>query len=116
MLLKTIISIITIFFSLLMIYITKINYKKEILTKFDYLIWNIVWFVLIIASVRPETVDNYFIENYQIDIFYNLSVVSIIALAVLYYINFIKIKIMEKKMNTIIRSEALKEIYSKINK
>ena len=99
-----------------MIYITKINYKKEILTKFDYLIWNIVWFVLIIASVRPETVDNYFIENYQIDIFYNLSVVSIIALAVLYYINFIKIKIMEKKMNTIIRSEALKEIYSKINK
>tara|TARA_B110000483_G_C17977195_1_gene458270 strand:+ start:78 stop:428 length:351 start_codon:yes stop_codon:yes gene_type:complete len=116
MLLKTIISIITIFFSLIMIYITKINYKKEILTKFDYLIWNIVWFVLIIASVRPETVDNYFIENYQIDIFYNLSVVSIIALAVLYYINFIKIKIMEKKMNTIIRSEALKEIYSKINK
>ena len=99
-----------------MIYITRINYKKEILSKFDYLIWNIVWSFLIIASVRPKIVDNYFVENYQINIFYVLSVASIITLAVLYYINFIKIKILEKKMNTIIRSEALKEIYSKINK
>jgi len=116
MLIKTMLSIIAILFSLMMVYVTQINYKKKILSKFDYLIWNLVWIAIILVSMRPKIVDNYFVENYNIDIFYILSVTSIISLIILYYINLIKIKILEKKINTIIRAEALKEIYTKLDK
>ena len=116
MLIKTILSVVAILFAIMMIYITQINYKKKILNKIDYLIWNFVWIFLILVSLRPKIVDDYFLENYSIDVFYVISIVSIITLMILYYINLIKIKILEKKINTIIRAESLKEIFSSIKK
>ena len=116
MIIKTILSVIIILFSLMMIYITQINYKKKVLSKLDYLIWNSVWIAIILVSMRPKFIDNYFLENYHVDIFYTLSVISIISLIILYYINLIKIKVLEKKINTVIRAEALNEIYNKIKK
>tara|TARA_B110000977_G_C10991829_1_gene460230 strand:- start:915 stop:1217 length:303 start_codon:yes stop_codon:yes gene_type:complete len=100
----------------MMIYITQINYKKKVLNKFDFLIWNSIWIGIILVSLRPKFIDKYFLENYYVDIFYVLSVVSIISLIILYYVNLIKIKILEKKINTVIRAEALKEVYNKIKK
>ena len=116
MIIKSILSIIVIIFSLMMIYITQINYKKKILNKFDYLIWNLVWVGIICVSLRPKIIDKYFLENYDVDIFYILSVIGIITLVILYYMNLIKVKILEKKVNTIIRAEALNEIYHKLKK
>ena len=116
MLIKTILSVVAILFAIMMIYITQINYKKKILNKIDYLIWNFVWIFLILVSLRPKIVDDYFLENYSIDVFNVISIVSIITLMILYYINLIKIKILEKKINIIIRAESLKEIFSSIKK
>ena len=116
MLVKTILSIVSILFSLMMIYITLINYKRKILNKLNYFIWNAVWIGIILISIRPSFVDDYFNENFKIDIFYILSIVSIISLVILYYINLIKIKVLEKKINTIIRAESLKDILTKIKK
>ena len=116
MLIKIILSIASILFSLMMIYITLINYKREILNKSDYFIWNIVWIGIIFISIRPNIVDEYFNSNFKIDIFYILSIISIISLVILYYTNLIKIKILEKKINTIIRAESLKDILTKIKK
>ena len=116
MLVKTILSIVSILFSLMMIYITLINYKRKILDKLDYFIWNAVWIGIILISIRPSFVDDYFNENFKIDIFYILSIASIISLVILYYINLIKIKVLEKKINTIIRAESLKDILTKIKK
>ena len=116
MLVKTILSIVSILFSLMMIYITLINYKRKILDKLDYFIWNAVWIGIIFISIRPSYVDNYFNENFKIDIFYILSILSIISLVILYYLNLIKIKVLEKKINTIIRAESLKDILTKIKK
>ena len=90
--------------------------KLELSHELDYLIWNSVWIAIILVSMRPKFIDNYFLENYHVDIFYTLSVISIISLIILYYINLIKIKVLEKKINTVIRAEALKEIYNKIKK
>ena len=55
-----------------------------------------------------------FINNYKIDIFYILSVISIISLVLLYYISQIKINILEKKINKLIRADSLKDILNKI--
>ena len=114
MIIKTILSIISIFFSLIMIYITHINYKKKYLNKLHYLLWIVIWTLIIFVSLRPDSIDSYFINNYKIDVFYILSVISIITLVILYYISLIKINILEKKINKLIRAESLKDIINKI--
>ena len=73
-----------------------------------------VWALIIFVSLRPNSIDNYFINNYKIDVFYILSVTSIITLVILYYISLIKINILEKKINKLIRAESLKDILNKI--
>lgn len=114
MIIKTILSITSIVFSLIMIYITQINYKKKYLNKLSYFLWIMVWALIIFVSLRPNSIDNYFINNYKIDVFYILSVTSIITLVILYYISLIKINILEKKINKLIRAESLKDILNKI--
>ena len=110
---KLILSVIAIIISLMMLYINYINYKKKLLNKFNYLIWTFIWSLVIGASLRPKIIDIYFINNYQIDIFYILSVISIITLIILYYLNLIKINILEKKINNLIRAESLKNVLDK---
>ena len=114
MIIKTILSIIAIIFSLIMIYITQINYKKRYLNKLSYWLWIVVWTLIIFVSLRPASIDDYFIYNYKINLFYILSVLSIISLLILYYISLIKINILEKKLNKLIRAESLKNILNKI--
>jgi hypothetical protein len=114
MIFKSFLSFLSIIFSLLMIYITAINFKKNVLTKFEFLIWNIIWIGIIFISVRPSSVDDYFSESYNIDIFYIVTILSIISLLILSYFNMLKIKILEKKIDTIIRAESLRELINKI--
>ena len=114
MLIKIFLALVSIIFSLLMIYITTINYKKSILSKLQFLIWNIIWLGIIFLSVRPSFVDVYFNTNFNIDIFYIITVMSIVSLLIFNYFNMLKIKIMEKKINTLIRAESLKDVIEKI--
>ena len=114
MIIKLFLSVLSILFSILMIYITNINYKKKILKKLDYIIWNAVWLLIIFLSVRPKFIDEYIINNYQVDFFYIANILSILTLIIIYFLSLIKIRILEKKINTIIRAESLKKIIKKI--
>ena len=114
MIIKLFLSILSILFSILMIYITNINYKKKILKKLDYIIWNAVWLLIIFLSVRPKFIDEYIINNYQLDFFYIANILSILALIIIYFLSLMKIRILEKKIDTIIRAESLKKIIKKI--
>ena len=114
MIIKLFLSVLSILFSILMIYITNINYKKKILKKSDYIIWNVVWLLIIFLSVRPKFIDEYFIYNYQLDFFYIANILSILTLIIIYFLSLIQIRILEKKINTIIRAESLKKIIKKI--
>ena len=114
MIIKTFLSFLSIIFSLLMLYITNLNYKKNILKKTDTIIWNLVWLSIIFISIRPKIIDNYFIKNFNVDVFYIITVLSIMVLVILSYFSHVKIKILEKKIDTIIRADSLKEILQKI--
>ena len=114
MIIKTILSIISIIFSIIMIYITQINYKKKYLNKLSYFLLIIVLILIIFVSLRPDSIDEYFINIYKIDVFYILSIISIITLVILYYSSIIKINILEKKINKLIRAESLKDVLNKI--
>ena len=114
MIIKLFLSIISILFSILMIYITNINYKKKFLKKLDTIIWNTVWLLIIFLSIRPKFIDEYIINNYQLDFFYIANIFSILILIIIYFLSLIKIRILEKKIDTIIRAESLKKIIKKI--
>ena len=114
MIIKLFLSIISIIFALLMIYITKINLKKKNLSNLDFIIWNIVWVIIIFLSIRPKFIDEYIIDKYNLDIFYISTIIGFLMLIIIYFFNFIKIKILEKKINTLIRAESLKKIFDKI--
>ena len=114
MIIKTFLSVLSIIFSLLMLYITNLNYKKNILKKTDTIIWSLVWISIIFISIRPKIIDNYFIKNFNVDVFYIISVLSIMVLVIVSYFSLVKIKILEKKIDTIIRADSLKEILEKI--
>ena len=114
MIVKLFLSILCILFSILMIYITNINYKKKFLKKLDTIIWNTVWLLIIFLSIRPKFIDEYIINNYQVDFFYIANILSILILIIIYFLSLIKIRILEKKIDTIIRAESLKKIIKKI--
>jgi len=114
MIIKLFLSITSILFSILMIYITNINYKKKILKKLDVIIWNTVWLLTIFLSIRPKFIDEYIVNNYQVDFFYIANILSILILIIIYFLSLIKIRILEKKIDTIIRAESLKKIIKKI--
>lgn len=116
MLVKMFLSITSVIFSILMFYITVINYKKKILNQLELIIWNLVWIGIIFLSLRPNFIDDYFLNTYSINIIYPITVLTIIILLIFSYFNMLKIKIIEKKINTIIRAEALKKIINKIKK
>ena len=116
MIVKTFLSFLSILFAVLMIYLTLLNYKKNNLTKANLLIWNSLWIILILISIRPNLIDKYFIENLKIDIFYVLTILSILVLFILSYFIILNQKILEKKIDTIIRAEAIKEILDKLKK
>ena len=97
-----------------MLYITNLNYKKNILKKIDTIIWNLVWLSIIFISIRPKFIDNYFVKNFNIDVFYIITVLSIMVLVIVSYFSLVKIKILEKKIDTIIRADSLKKILEKI--
>ena len=116
MIIKIFLASLSIIFSLLMAYITIINYKKNVLNKVEFFIWNLIWLGIIFLSVRPKFLDEYFNKNYNVDIFYIITILSIVSLLIFSYFNMLKIKIIEKKIDTIIRAESLKEVIKKIKK
>ena len=68
----------------------------------------------IFLSLRPKFIDEYIINNYQVDFFYIANILSILTLIIIYFLSLIQIRILEKKINTIIRAESLKKIIKKI--
>ena len=114
MIIKLFLSVICILFSILMLYVTNLNYKKKFLKKLDFFLWNGIWLFIIFLSIRPKFIDEYILSNFKLDFFYIASILSILALTIMYFLGLIKIRILEKKINTIIRADSLKKIIKKI--
>ena len=111
---KFLLSSISIFISVLMIYITHLNYKNKYFNKPELFFWLLCWFIVIFLSIRPSSVDNFFITNFNLSIFYIVNIISIAVLVIFTYFNYLKTKILEKKINKIIMIDSIKKIKRKI--
>ena len=108
---KFILLFVVLLFSFLMIYITFLNYKKNFFTLLENIIWQIIWIFAIFLSLRPKSVDIYIEVYFQTNFFYVLTILGIFFLILTTFYFYTTIKILEKKIDKLIRSEALKDFF-----
>ena len=94
---KLFLSVISIFFSILMIYLTQINFKKKLIGILGYFFWQILWIGIIIISIRPKYIDRFIEEQLDTNLFYIITVLSLIFLLIVSYMSIVRINSLEKK-------------------
>lgn len=99
---KNLLSIIIFFGTCLLFFNTYINYKKKIFNLINLFCWSLIWFFLIFISIRPKNLDYYIQNNYEVDIFYLISIVFSFFCLICIYFFILKIKYIDKKLNNII--------------
>ena len=114
--LKLFLSTLAIIISISLIYSTFLNYKNKNINKIEFYFWTISWIFLIFLSVRPKSFDEFIEKNLNVNLFYLLNIFSFLFIFFLIFKYYLRIKILEKKIDTLIRSEALSKIYNKIKK
>jgi hypothetical protein len=113
---KLFLSIITLIVSISLIYSTFLNYKNKNINKIEFSFWTCGWIFLIFLSIRSKSFDNFIEKNLSLNLFYLLNILSFLFIFFLVFRYYLKIKILEKKIDTLIRSEALSKIYKEINR
>ena len=102
-------QIIGFIFALLMIYLSIVHYKKGSLNGMEIAVWLIIWGIVIIAVVFPEILRTYsqaFAISRLLDL---LTVGGFILVISMVSASYIRTKNVEKKIEDMIRSEALKK-------
>jgi hypothetical protein len=114
MIIKEILTILIIFSSFLMLYLTFLNIKNKILNLYEGIIWLLIWLISLFISIRPKTIDNFIEIKLGVSFFYISTILAIFSLIIIIFYFYNKIKILEKKIDKIIRSESLKKIFDRI--
>lgn len=109
-----IIKIFSVFFGLMVISKTYLNFKKgkESLTMF--LFWSTTWFLIILLSFFPNIIDKIILathsERVGIGTFLGMAIVFLFF--VIYRV-YIKADRIEKELTKLIREDALKKVYKR---
>ena len=92
-----------------MMYFTYVKFKKKELSKTELYVWFSGWTIMVLLAVRPSTLD-FAIEGLhfyrRLDFF---VVVGFFVLLGLGFYNYSVSKKMERKMEVLVRKEAMKE-------
>ena len=111
MIIKEILTILIIFSSFLMLYLTYLNIKNKILNFYEGVIWLLIWLISLFISIRPKTIDNFIEIKLGVSFFYISTILAIFSLIIIIFYFYNKIKILEKKIDKLISSESLKKIF-----
>ncbi len=104
------VQIIAIIFSLIMIYFAYLHYSRGELNGIEVLLWYIIWIVTIGIIIFPEFLQT-FAKSIAIARVFDLMVIGGFVFVIpIVYLSYIKTKRMERKIEKIVREEALKNI------
>lgn len=96
-------------FALVMIYWSLVHYKKGSLTGMEIAVWVTIWVFVILAVVFPELLRTY-AATFAVSRLFDLLVVgAFIVVITMVSTAFIKVKNLEKKIEEMIRKDALKD-------
>ena len=79
MIIKEILTILIIFSSFLMLYLTFLNIKNKILNFYEGVIWLLIWLISLFISIRPKTIDNFIEIKLGVSFFYISTILAMSA-------------------------------------
>ena len=104
------IQFIAITFSLLLLYVTHIHFKKGILSLFEELLFSAIWILAIIFTVLPQTA-NFILSAFHVYRLLDLAtIVGFMFLVGISYKNYLEIKTLRKKIEKIVREYSLRSL------
>ena len=108
-----IINLLSILISVALIYSTFLSFKRNDLNLFETFCWLTIWFGVIYLSIRPDAIDNYLQDYLEVSFKDTILTLSHLVLFILNFRIYIKIKNNEKKLDKVVRSEAIIEFLKK---
>jgi len=102
-------QVVSILFGLFMFYMARIHYMKQHLQKWEFYAWEVIWVVFIFLAIFPQSMSG-IAETLKITRIFDL--LDVIALMILVYLTFnnrIAYRKLEKKLEKIIRKNAIDE-------
>lgn len=95
-------------FSLLMIYLAMVHYKKGSLNGMEITVWLFIWLIVIFTVIFPEILRTYS-QVFAVSRLFDLLVVGgFIVVIFLVSSAYVRTKSIEKKIENIIRKDSLK--------
>lgn len=98
---------VSVIFGLFMLYVVRIHRRKEHISAFEYGIWMGLWLIFIFLAIFPETVQGLTQRLSIARVFDLLVVVALMILVYLTFQNRISFKRLEKKLENIVRKNAI---------
>jgi len=104
------IQILAIIFALWMIYFSYLHFRRGEFKRIEFVLWQLLWIGLVIVVIFPKSVK-FILETFSITRTFDLVVVvGIVVLFGVTFRNYVIVKRIEKKVEDVIRHEALKDI------
>ncbi len=90
------------------LYMTYLYYRRKEFTRFELSTWLIIWLSFIFVSISPRTFD-FLLETFAISRTMDLiMIIAFIILFILSFENYITNRRIQRKMESLVRDEALK--------
>jgi len=103
-------QIIGIFFAFVMIYFSLLHYRKGEINKLEEISWVVIWALTIFVVIFPELLRT-FAQKFFITRLFDLMVVGGLVLVIAMVARaYVSTKRMEKKLEDLVRREALKKL------
>lgn len=100
-------------FALIMIYFAYVNFKRREINMAEIVIWVLAWSIAIIMVIFPDTLRD-IAQTFLISRLLDLMVLGgFVLVIIMVAMAYIRTRRIEKKLEDLIRKEALKEIKSK---
>lgn len=104
------IQIIAALFGLFMAYLTFTNFKRKNFNNYQLVIWEILWGGFILVTLLPDRF-NLVIDRLGISRAFDLfSIIAFVIILFLTFHNYLLITKIEKKLETKVREQALKDL------
>lgn len=102
-------QIIAIMFSLIMIYLSYLHYQRKDIGKIEFISWWIIWTCAMIIIIFPELLRG-FAGTFLITRVFDFMVIGgFILVITLSYQSYVKHKSLERKIEKLVRDQALKK-------
>lgn len=102
-------QLVAIVFSLIMIYLAYLHYKRGEIGKTEFMSWWVIWAGAVVIIIFPELLRGFAGTFYISRVFDLIVVCGFILVITLAYKAYVKVRALEQKIARLIREQALKE-------